>query len=94
MRWPGLGTGQLCDQGAQGREMMMVVTITIFSEHLVISLLSRYRHPPPHFSLLTLNFFVTQPSQHSQDENLSVKVLEPQKMFEMFTKRMLIEDIS
>ena len=83
--------GQLCDQGARGGEMMMVVmvvTITICSEHLVISLLSRYRHPPPHFSP-DIEFFC-----HSQPENLSVKVLEPLKTFEMLTNRMLIEDIS
>ena len=68
--------------------MMMVVTITIFSEDQVISLLSRYRHPPPHFSP-DIEFFC-----HSRDENLSVKVLEPLKTFEMLTNRMLIEDIS
>ena len=88
MRWPGLG--QLCDQGAQGGEMMMVVTITIFSEHRVISLLSRYRHPPPHFSLLTLNFVLT-----AKMETCQSTVLEPQKMFDdQLTNRMLIEDVS
>ena len=64
----------------------------------VIFLLSRYRHPPPHFSPDIEFFCHTQPSQPSPSlsrwKPVSPSFGDRQKMLEMLTNRMLIEDIS